>query len=297
MADETTKTTENNASGNASTFNISAAFFGAPAESESDKGEQDSTEASLNGAETATDDVSDDGEQDAGDSEPGEEVEVWQFNGAEYTSEQVSAALKNNATFERFNQSIAPLVENIKQYGETAERLKVLGTTECDNQINELNKALASGRLNAKEYQEAHQLLTKAMQRKEVLETAAAQEAQRRKQALEQADAHNVRQVTSALVKAGWSKADMDGAQLMAQQSGLTKEQFRAALSVGFMEILKDAAELRASKGKAAAALRDKAIKAIKVGSKAPSQAVTKVKKSKVGDSDWMSKTFWGGKA
>lgn len=295
MADENKST---DVPGSGSGFDVSAAFFGTATEKPQPQGDENGGESSpeLIDPEGDDDDITNGGNPPAGDDEPGEAVEVWQFNGEEYTAEQVSAALKNNSTFERFNQSIAPLVENIKTYGETAERLRVLGTTECENQISELNKALASGRLNAKEYQEAHQLLTKAQGRKEVLEQAAAQEAQRRKQALEQAQVHNVRQVTSALVKSGWSKADMDTAQALAQQSGMTKEQFTGSLSVGFMEILRDAAELRAQKGKAAAALRDKAQKAIKIGGKAAPAAVQKVKKSKAGDSDWMAKNFWGGK-
>lgn len=295
MADENNPT---DVPGSNPTFDISAAFFGAAAEKSQPKGDEISGEPSpeIIEPESGDDDIPGSGDPTPGDDEPGEEVEVWQFNGEEYTADQVSAALKNNATFERFNQSIAPLVENIKTYGETADRLRVMGITECENQIAELNKALSSGRLNAKEYREAHQLLTKAQGRKEVLEQAAAQEAQRRKQALQQAQVHNVRQVTSALVKSGWSKADMDTAQALAQQSGMTKEQFTESLSVGFMEILRDAAELRAQKGKAAAALRDKAQKAIKVGGKAAPAAVQKVKKSKAGDSDWMAKNFWGGK-
>ena len=294
MADETT-TTPNDAPGNATGFDVSAAFFGIKPEVESDESDENSDQTPPGSTAAATDDLADDGDPAPGDNEPGEAVEVWQFNGAEYSADQVSAALKNNETFERFNQSIAPLVENIKQYGETAERIKLMGTTECENQITELKKALASGRLNAKEYQEAHMMLTKAETRKGVLEQAAAQEVQQRNQALQQARTHNARQVATALVKSGWTKEQMNGAQMLAQQAGMTPDQFADSLSTGLMEILRDAAELRAQKGKAAEALRDKATKAIKIGSKPAAPAVQKVKKSKAGDADWMAKNFWGG--
>lgn len=291
MADETT-TTATDAPSNTTGFDVSAAFFGSKPEIESHESDEISDETPLTEPEIATDAITDDGEQDAGNLEPDE---VWQIDGAEYTQEQVSEALKHRQTFERFNQSITPLIDNIKAFGEVAQRIKVIGITETENQITELNRALASGRLNAQEYQEAHQMLTKALGRKETLEAAAKQEEARRQEALKQAHTHNARLVATELVKKGWSKENIAQVQQLAQQN-MRPEQFQEALSVGFMEILRDAFELRAQKEAAAAKLRGKAQKVLKVGGKPAQAAPAKVKKSKAGDSDWIAKNFWGAK-
>lgn len=290
--DNETTTTTNNAPGNTTGFNVSAAFFGAQPEVESHESDENSDETPPTESEITTDVVTDDGEPDAGNSE---QSEVWQIDGAEYTQDQVSEALKHRQTFERFNQSITPLIDNIKAFGEVAERIKVIGITETENQINELNRALASGRLNAQEYQEAHQMLTKALGRKETLEAAAKQEAARRQEALKQAHTHNARLVATELVKKGWSKENIAQVQQLAQQN-MRPEQFQEALSVGFMEILRDAFELRAQKEATASKLRGKAQKVLKVGGKPAQAAPVKVKKSKAGDSEWMAKNFWGAK-
>ncbi|MGK3630379.1 hypothetical protein ACSLOU_00530 [Enterobacter cloacae] len=289
------ETITNNAPGDAGGFDVSAAFFGTPAKEQEPEGGEGGAEPSPAEPEDAADDSADDGGQDEGNPGEGEGQEVWQLDGQEFTADQVSEALKHRQTFERFNQSITPLIDNIKAFGEVAQRIKVIGITETENQITELNRALASGRLNAQEYQEAHQMLTKALGRKETLEAAAKQEEARRQEALKQAHTHNARLVATELVKKGWSKENISQVQQLAQQN-MKPEQFQEALSVGFMEILRDAFELRAQKEAAAAKLRGKAQKVLKVGGKPAQAAPAKVKKSKAGDSEWMAKNFWGAK-
>jgi len=293
MADETTTKTDN-APSSSTEFDVGAAFFGIPATPEDHESDENGAGAQSEEPEDAAVNITDDGGAAEGDNEPGEAVEVWEFNGAQFTADQVSDALKHRETFERFNQSINPLVENIKAFGETAERLKVMGVTECERQIAELKKALGSGQLDSRQYQQAHQQLTAAESRKQVLEQAAEQEANQRKQALINARTHNARQVATNLVKAGWTKEQMNQAQALAQQC-MTPDQFADSLSPGFMEILRDAAELRAQKARAAAALQDKARKAVKVGNGAPAATTTKKKVVKAGDPDWMAQNFWKG--
>lgn len=289
------ETTTNNAPGDAGGFDVSAAFFGTPAKEQKPESDENSAEPSLTESEDATDDITDDSEQDAGNPGEGEGQEVWQLDGQEFTADQVSEALKHRQTFERFNQSIAPLIDNIKAFGEVATRIKVMGVTETENQIAELNRALESGKLNAQDYQEAHRMLTRALKRKETLEAAADQEEARRKQALQDAHTHNARLVATALVKKGWNKEQIAQVQQLAQQN-MRPEQFQEALSVGFMEILRDAYELRAQREAAAAKLRGKAQKVLKVGGKPAAATPAKIKKSKAGDSDWIARHFWGAK-
>lgn len=293
MSDETITKTDN-APGDSTGFDVGAAFFGIPATPEDHESDKSGAGAQSEESEDAAVDITDDGGEAEGDNEPGEEVEVWEFNGAQFTADQVSDALKHRETFERFNQSIAPLVDNIKAFGETAERMKVMAVTECERQIAELKKALGSGQLDSRQYQQAHQQLTAAESRKQVLEQAAEQEANQRKQALINARTHNARQVATNLVKSGWTKEQMNQAQALAQQC-MTHDQFADSLSPGFMEILRDAAELRAQKAKVAEALQDKARKAVKVGSGAPAATTTKKKVAKAGDPDWMAQNFWKG--
>ena len=285
----------NDVPANSAGFDVSAAFFGTATQEQKPESDENGGEPSLSSAEEPGINESGNGGEDAGDPEQSKAVEVWQFNDQEYTSEQVSDALKHRETFERFNQSINPLIENIKAFGQTAERMKIMGVTETEHQIAELQKALASGQLNAREYQEAHQALTRAEMRKTTLEQAANQEAEQRKQALNQARTHNARQVATNLIKSGWTKEQMNQAQALAQQF-MTPDQFADSLTPGLMEVLRDAAELRGQKQKAADALKDKARKAIKVGGKPTQATPAKPKTSKAGDAEWMAKNFWGGK-
>lgn len=282
----------NDVSANGGGFDIGAAFFGAAEEKPQPKGDEDGGETPLGDATPEDELPPDDGDEITGDPEPGESVEVWEFNGAEYTADQVSDALKHRETFERFNTSITPLVENIKQFGETAERLQIMAVTECEKQIEEIKKQLP--KLQGRDYQLAHQALQQAETRKEVLNAAANQEAQQRKQALNNARTHNARQVATNLVKSGWTKEHMNQAQALAQ-SVMSPEQFADSLSPGFMEILRDAAELRAQKQRAADKLQDKARKAVRVNSQRPQSTTTKKKTVKAGDPDWMKSSFWKG--
>lgn len=293
MADEKTNVPGSDSTG----FDVGAAFFGAAATPEIIESDEGGAGAQPDGAEATAIDAPDDGAEDAPDTGAGEEVtpKVWEHNGAQYTDEQVGAALKHQETYERFNTTITPLIDNIKRFGETAERMQSMATTETSRQIAELKARLQSGQLNAAEYQNTHQQLQSAELRMNYLTQAAEQEAVQRKHALNATRTHNARLVATNLVKAGWSKEGITEAQQLAQQC-LTPDQFADSLSVGFMEILRDAAELRRNKAKAAQALQDKAAKAVRVAAAGGKAQVKQVKQTKVGDADWMSKNFWGGK-
>jgi hypothetical protein len=278
-------------------FDVTRAFFGG-------EGAQPDHESAESGAESspeitegaAADPAAGSGAENAGDPESetsGDSGEIWQFDGTDYTAEQVSDALKQRGMYERFNQTITPLIQNVNSYEEVARRLSVMAQTEAEKEIAELQRALSSGKLESREYQQAHVQLTRAQQRLEILNNAAEQESAQRQKTLTEARTHNARQIGVGLIKSGWTMNQINTAQALAQEF-MTPEQFADSLSTGLMEVLKDAAELRQMKEKSAAELRSKATKAVKVnngGKPAPARAV---KGSGMGSSDWISKNFWG---
>ncbi|MGG8042474.1 hypothetical protein PGO05_03560 [Klebsiella aerogenes] len=289
---------ENDVSSNGATFDVGAAFFGSEAK-EPDPQSPESGDGTLpeitDPEEPESDISSDDSGEAEGDSGTSEAVEVWEFNGSEFTAEQVSDALKHRETFERFNTSITPLIDNIKNFGQTAERMQAMAVTETEKQIAELKQRLNSGRLDSREYQQTHQMLQNAETRMSMLEEAAGQEMRQRQQALNNARTHNARQVATNLVKAGWTKQQMDEAQSVVQ--GIMKpEQFADIVSPEFMSILRDAAELRRNKADAAAKLQGKVTKAVRVNGKKEQAAPAKAQKIKVGSPEWINQQFWGGK-
>lgn len=287
MSDETT----NNAPGNPTGFNPSALFFPSEPAAEIVESVEDGADTSPEQPETTGITITDDGEQDAGTTPT-----AWNFNGTEYTEEQVSEALKHAEMFNRFNQSISPLVTNIKGFGDQAAKFQAMAVTECDNQITELKRALTSGQLNAQEYQLAHQHLMQAETRKGMLEQAGKQVEEQRRQALNNARRHNAGQVATTLAKNGWTPEKMKAAQSVAMGI-MSMDAFADVVSPALMEVLHDAYELRSQRAAAAAKLQDKARKVVRTGK--PSTSVTPPapkKVTKAGDSDWMKQNIWGGR-
>lgn len=240
--------------------------------------------------------ATDPGETSPGDAGgAGEGESVYQFDGNEYTAEQVAAALKHQTTNEAFSQSIAPLVDNIKQFSEQAQRFQAMAVTETDRQIDELTRALASGQLNAQDYQLAHQQLTQAQTRKGMLEQAAQQTEQKRQQALANARRQNAANVATQLVKKGWTTQNMQQAQAVVQ-GVMTMDQFADVVNPAFMEILRDAYTYRAQREQAASKLQSQTKKAVKTGKGATPANPPKVKESaKAGSAEWMQ-SLWGAK-
>lgn len=220
----------------------------------------------------------------------------WKLGDVEYSEEQVNNALTHSATFERFNQSIAPLVQNIKGFGDQAARFQAMAVTECDNQIAELTKELQSGRLDAQQYQLAHQALTSAELRKASLIAAGDQVTQQRQQALQNTRRHNLGQVATNLARAGWSLDKMKNAQGLAMSAGMSFDSFADVANPALMEIFHDAYEYRAQREAAAQRLKKEGKKVVRAHAAAPAAVQPATKKGTMGDSDWMSKNIWGGK-
>lgn len=283
--------TTNNAPGSTPGFNPTSLFFPTEPAAEIVESVEDGADAPLEQPAAASIAVPDDGGQDAGATQS-----AWSFNGTEYTEEQISEALKHAEMFNRFNQTISPLVTNIKGFGDQAAKFQAMAVTECDNQITELKRALTSGQLNAQEYQLAHQQLMQAETRKGMLEQAGKQVEEQRRQALNNARRHNAGQVAAALAKNGWTPDKMKAAQSVAM-GVMSMDAFADVVSPALMEVLHDAYELRSQRAAAAAKLQDKARKVVRTGK--PSTAVTpppQKKVAKAGDSDWMRQNIWGGR-
>ncbi|MGB7801010.1 hypothetical protein [Buttiauxella sp.] len=272
-------------------FNPGSLFFPNDAAPKDSQSPEISGGASL----TVTEDDGNAAPLDGIETTPGTEssADEWEFNGGKFTADQISEALKHQETFTRFNTSITPLVQNIKSFGDHAARFQAMAVTETDKQIQELRTALNSGQLNAADYQRAHQSLQMAETRKGMLEEAGKQVDAQRTEALNNARRHNASQTATNLVKQGWTVEQMNQAQSVVK-GVMSMEAFADNVSPAFMEILRDAYELRSQKAAAAAKLQDKVRKVTKTPQQRQ-QAPAPAKGANMGSSDWMKKNIWGG--
>lgn len=213
-----------------------------------------------------------------GEGESDEPLEdVWQFGGTDYTAVQVEEALQQRETYQRFNQSVQPLMDTVTDYGNRFEQAQILATTECDNQIAELNKALASGQLNSQQYQQAHMQLRDAKARKTLLEKTAQEEAQLRSSAQHKIREHKARQSVTTLVKQGWKQEQIVATARIAQQ--VVGDKFGDVISPELLQVFRDAAEMRGIRDQTAKRLRDKSKTVLKTTKQAPARPAPANKK------------------
>lgn len=233
----------------------------------------------------------DDGDGDAGGTGAGEGEDdgtdaggeiFCSFDGQDYTEAQVTAALKDHTTFNRFAESIKPLVADITAYGQTAESLKVAATTETDRYIEALTSELNSGRLNSQEHQQHYTQLLQMQERKRVLDHAVEQEQTQRKQAIQQVRTQNARKVGVDLMRKGWTLDQMTGVEEFSKQV-FTAELFADALSPELMELLSDAMAHRKNQAATEAKLRAMGKKAVKTGQNKPSKPAAPGKEKDLG--------------
>lgn len=273
---------------------LASLLFGAATEEENHEGTEGSGEPQLEGSEDGEQHEPDDStttEGGAGDGETeGEEVteapEVWEYDGKEYTVDQVGEAIKDREIFQRFNESITPLVEGVRQYGETAKNLQIAAQTETEKAIKELTTRLNSGKLDSREYQQTHQLLVQAKARMDVLESAVQQEKKQREQTLNAARMQNARQVATNLVRAGWTKEQLVEAEQIAR-GVFTPELYADAFSSALMELIRDAAAHRKTQSAAEAKLREMGKKAVQVKQKTPGKKLEKKQDKSLGSLVW----------
>lgn len=221
------------------------------------------------------------GDDDGDDNEGGSAV-FCSFDGQDYTEEQVTTALKHHSTFERFGEAVAPIVANIRAYGDTADALKVAATTETDKMIAELTTLLSSGTLDSQTHQKAHLQLLQVQERKRVLDEVVNREQAQRKEAIAQVRAQAVRKVAFDLTRRGWTPEQMGEVEALAT-SVLPEEAFADNLSIGLMEVLRDAHLYRKAQADTAKKIRDMGKKAVKVSPNKPAKTTTQAKDVSLG--------------
>lgn len=196
-------------------------------------------------------------------SEEVDEVEFYEFSGTKYTPEQVETALRELENNQRYNQSVAPLADSVNEHGEKFERAMLLAATECDKEIDQLETALASGKLSSQQYQAAHMQLRDARGRKRELEAIANEEKTLRDNAINQTRKHNAKQTVAALTKSGWKREHILAVDALAKKV-MPAGAYADAISPAFMEIMRDALIYRAGREEAAKKLQKKTNNALK---------------------------------
>lgn len=210
--------------------------------------------------------ITDDSTTAPGGTEPGEDdgaVEVYEFSGTKYTPEQIETALRELEINQRYNQSVAPLADSVNEHGEKFERAMLLASTECDKEIEQLETALASGKLTSQQYQAAHMQLRDARGRKRELEAVANEEKNLRDNAINQTRKHNAKQTVAALTKSGWKREHILAVDALAKKV-MPASAYADAISPAFMEIMRDALIYRAGREEAAKRLQKKTNNALK---------------------------------
>ncbi|CAI1768673.1 Uncharacterised protein [Serratia quinivorans] len=274
---------------------LAGLLFGNEGDQGKDKGPEESAETQPGITEGGYLSDPDDGAEVEGAIEPGEgadevteeATDTWEYDGREYTNDQIAEAIKGHETYQRFNESIQPLVEGIRQYSQTAQDLKIAATTECEKAIAELQNKLNSGQLDSREYQATHMQLMQAKDRMRIIDGAVQQEKQQREAALNQARQQKARQVVTNLMSSGWSREEIATADALAQ-TAFTPETYADALSPELMAVLRDAAKHRQSQKVVEERLRAAGKKAVQVkAAKAPTKVVKAEKKG-------LASLIWG---
>ncbi|ECJ2541032.1 hypothetical protein FNI64_11565 [Salmonella enterica subsp. salamae] len=277
-----TETKEAPVGGNGRT-SFAEAIWGDEVKTNSNKEPEASTEPSPDDAETGLLDITDAGTETtggAGESEEQPELDVWQFGDQEYTAAQVEESLREREMYQKYNQSVQPLIQAIEQTNRDTSRFKEMALTETEKTIEYLQKRIKSGQLDDRQRASAYDQLETAKDRKKILEQAAEQAEKSRNDALARVRDQNARQSVVALVKRGWSNEQIKGVAAVAQQ--VLGNKLADVLSPELMQIFRDAAELRATRESAAQRFKKKANDALKTTKQAPQKAVaTPAKRSK----------------
>lgn len=219
--------------------------------------------------------ISDSGTQNEGDIESSEDpVDVWQFNDVEYTAEQVEESLRERELYQRYNQSVQPMIAALEKSDADAVYLKELALTETERTIAELKRAIASGQLDSRQELSARKQMDEAKRRQHDLTQAAEQATAARTDAIKKVREQNTRQSVAALAKQGWGREEILSIGALAQQ--VVGDKLADVMSPALMQIFRDAAELRAVKEGAAKRLKAKTSTALKTTSQAPKKTAPK---------------------
>ncbi|HCL5072931.1 TPA: hypothetical protein N2F43_002195 [Salmonella enterica] len=270
-----TETKETSVGGNGRT-SFAEAIWGDEVKTNSNKEPETSAEPSPDDAETGLLNITDAGTETTGgtgESEEQPELDVWQFGDQEYTAAQVEESLREREMYQKYNQSVQPLIQAIEQTNRDTSRFKEMALTETEKTIEYLQKRIKSGQLDDRQRAAAYDQLETAKDRKRILEQAAEQAEKSRNDALARVRDQNARQSVAALVKRGWNNEQIKGVAAVAQQ--VLGNKLADVLSPELMQIFRDAAELRATRENAAQRFKKKASDALKTTKQAPQKSVT----------------------
>ncbi|EHA2490226.1 hypothetical protein JKI59_001030 [Salmonella enterica] len=209
----------------------------------------------------------------AGEGEP-ETVDVWQFNGVDYTADQVEEALRERESYQRHNQSVQPLAEAIQRAEDDTARFKEMALTETEKRIAQLQKAIKSGQLDPRQKAAAYDQIEEALERQKVLNKAAEENAQARAAAMAKVREQRARQTVNAMAKQGWSREDI--LSIGANIQKVVGEGVGDVISPALMQVFKDAAELHRLRNEHGKRLAAKNVNALKMTRQAPQTKETK---------------------
>ncbi|ECK9679558.1 hypothetical protein FE770_00745 [Salmonella enterica subsp. enterica serovar Washington] len=270
-----TETKETSVGGNGRS-SFAEAIWGDEIKEGSNKEPETSATPSPEDAETGLLNIADAGTETTGgtgESEEPAELDVWQFGDQEYTAAQVEESLRDRELYQKYNQSVQPLIQAIEQTNRDTSRFKEMALTETEKTIEYLQKRIKSGQLDDRQRAAAYDQLETAKDRKRILEQAAEQADKSRNDALARVRDQNARQSVAALVKRGWSNEQIKGVAAVAQQ--VLGNKLVDVLSPELMQVFHDAAELRATRESAAQRFKKKANDALKTTKQAPQKTVT----------------------
>lgn len=270
-----TETKETSVGGNGRA-SFAEAIWGDEIKESGNKEPEASATPSPDDAETGLLNIADAGTETTGgtgESEEPAELDVWQFGDQEYTAAQVEESLRDRELYQKYNQSVQPLIQAIEQTNRDTSRFKEMALTETEKTIEYLQKRIKSGQLDDRQRAAAYDQLETAKDRKKILEQAAEQAEKSRNDALSRVRDQNARQSVAALVKRGWSNEQIKGVAAVAQQ--VLGNKLADVLSPELMQIFRDAAELRATRESAAQRFKKKTSDALKTTKQAPQKTVT----------------------
>lgn len=182
----------------------------------------------------------------AGSAEPGEgepeTVDVWNFNGVDYTVEQVEESLREREVYQRYNQSVQPMADAIKQAEEATARYKDMALTETEKRIEQLQAAIKSGQLDPRQKAAAYDQLDEANQRHKYLTDAAEMSLKAQREAMDKVRRQRAAQTVTALTRQKWSAEEIKA--IGANLEKVVGDKIGDVISPELMQVFRDSAEL-----------------------------------------------------
>lgn len=257
-------------------------------EEKADPINEESGVASPGDAEKGLFNLPDDGAPTPGDIEPGEaepELNVWQFGDQEYTAEQVTEIIQERETYQRYNQSVKPLIEAIQQAETTNARFKEMALTETELEMRELVDNLSAGRYDQRQELAARKRIDQLKKRQETLSEAADRAAKEQAETLNQVRVQNARQTVAKLVKSGWTNEQVQA--VGAAAGNVLGAKLSDVISPELLQVFQDAIKYRTAQDNAYRTLKKKAADPLKTQRQSTTQPTQARKPATFGQKVW----------